>query len=166
MAFERVVSTEASGLHKPARNDRPVANRPGFARQDDKHSLRNIFGQVHIAVHLPQRRPVDQIDMRADYPRKCMLRPGLRVLTYGAERFLRCHALYYGRKSAEGTKFFGPVRSHAEVQQLPIPGNFKKPIRGNFKRQITKTKEAPGSNTKVPKVCGSELSLLVLEISL
>jgi len=48
---------------QPGRQHRFFPDRGGLANQDDEDRLRDVLGQVRIAVHLPQRGGIDQPDV-------------------------------------------------------------------------------------------------------
>ena len=70
--------------------ERGVRKQPGrFAREVGKDGLRDILGQVRVAVHLPQRGGMDKVDV----PRDQFRNGGFRLVAHiSLQQFTVGHA--------------------------------------------------------------------------
>jgi len=77
---------------KPAGQRFAVGQQTGLARQISEDALRHIFGQMFIAIHLPEGGGIDEIDVAFHQFGEGVLgiRPGKSRKQFG----IRCHFGY------------------------------------------------------------------------
>src|SRR5215472_5986865 len=90
---------------KPARQGRAVFKCAGFAGEIAEYGLRHILSEMRVAIHLAERRRINEIEMPPDQFSEGFFRTGLAVTP---EQFaIGCH-----------THLIAPGRSRTAQERL------------------------------------------------